>query len=289
MRKLRPCQLCGKNSRNAKYCSRRCAGLASHKKELNPEVKMCAECKLNESKPGKYSILCEDCFSKSVHQKGKLSNLVCLQCDVEFKSLNTRQIYCSNECYSRAKASRHYTKYGSPIKGEGICKNCGEYFLKKSNNNQTHCSAECATVSYILSKDLMTVGPIREKYKDKKYGQLNLHTSVRGRAREKILTLGLNFCMMCGYDKAVHACHIREIIDFSDSATIGQINSVQNLLALCPNHHNELDKLKIITVDMIKDTEYYLKAISILNTLSRAKQKLITADGATVSAGLLNK
>ena len=48
-------------------------------------------------------------------------------------------------------------------------------------------------------------------------------------------------CSICGYDKHVEIAHIKAVSDFDDSATIAEINSIDNLIALCPNHHWEYD------------------------------------------------
>lgn len=48
-------------------------------------------------------------------------------------------------------------------------------------------------------------------------------------------------CSVCGYDKHVEIAHIKAVSDFNDSSTIAEINSVDNLIALCPNHHWEYD------------------------------------------------
>lgn len=44
-------------------------------------------------------------------------------------------------------------------------------------------------------------------------------------------------CAICGYDKHVEIAHIKPVSDFADSCTIAEINSIDNLIALCPNHH----------------------------------------------------
>ena len=48
-------------------------------------------------------------------------------------------------------------------------------------------------------------------------------------------------CAICGYDKHVEIAHIKAVSDFEDSAIIAEINSIDNLIALCPNHHWEYD------------------------------------------------
>lgn len=48
-------------------------------------------------------------------------------------------------------------------------------------------------------------------------------------------------CAVCGYDKFVEIAHIKAVSEFDESALISDINSIDNLIALCPNHHWEYD------------------------------------------------
>lgn len=48
-------------------------------------------------------------------------------------------------------------------------------------------------------------------------------------------------CAICGYTNHVEVAHIKAVADFSDDATISDINSISNLVGLCPNHHWEYD------------------------------------------------
>lgn len=48
-------------------------------------------------------------------------------------------------------------------------------------------------------------------------------------------------CIVCGYDKHYEVCHKKPIQSFSNSTPIAQINDIDNLVALCPNHHWEFD------------------------------------------------
>ena len=64
---------------------------------------------------------------------------------------------------------------------------------------------------------------------------------VRGRARNTQYFKEAKCCEKCGYDKHVECCHIRPISDFPETAMISEINSEENLMALCPNCHWEYD------------------------------------------------
>lgn len=48
-------------------------------------------------------------------------------------------------------------------------------------------------------------------------------------------------CAICGYDKHVEIAHVRSVSGFDNDTTIAEINSINNLIALCPNHHWEYD------------------------------------------------
>ena len=47
--------------------------------------------------------------------------------------------------------------------------------------------------------------------------------------------------MICGYSKHYEVAHIKAVADFDDNDLISEINSENNLIALCPNHHWEYD------------------------------------------------
>ncbi|HLD91434.1 MAG TPA: HNH endonuclease signature motif containing protein [Patescibacteria group bacterium] len=48
-------------------------------------------------------------------------------------------------------------------------------------------------------------------------------------------------CQKCNYDKHIDLCHIKPIRSFSLDTTLGEINSPENNLVLCLNHHWEFD------------------------------------------------
>jgi hypothetical protein len=71
---------------------------------------------------------------------------------------------------------------------------------------------------------------------------LDFHARIRQLARRTYSGSGNpQQCVNCGYSKHVQICHIRAIQDFPDDTPISVINSPENLVALCPNCHWELD------------------------------------------------
>lgn len=53
--------------------------------------------------------------------------------------------------------------------------------------------------------------------------------------------VGKSKCFVCGYDKYTEVCHKKSVSSFPGSATLDEINSLDNLISLCPNCHWEFD------------------------------------------------
>lgn len=48
-------------------------------------------------------------------------------------------------------------------------------------------------------------------------------------------------CKICGYNKHVDICHIKNVSEFEKNCKLSEINNITNLVALCKNHHWEFD------------------------------------------------
>lgn len=74
------------------------------------------------------------------------------------------------------------------------------------------------------------------------YKSLHRWQPVRNMAKRVLLETGQEKkCFICAYSIHVEVCHIRSISDFSTESTMSEVNSPENLVYLCPNHHWELD------------------------------------------------
>ena len=68
------------------------------------------------------------------------------------------------------------------------------------------------------------------------------YQKVRAHAHRIADYVGLSKkCSVCGYDKHVELAHKKSIGSFSKDSKLSEINSLENLVYLCPNHHWELD------------------------------------------------
>jgi len=107
--------------------------------------------------------------------------------------------------------------------GRKFCKKCLEIVKNRKKEvalNKTIKEA-CYTKGHISNKYALIRDHCRREYENK-----------------------IKKCQKCGYDKHVEFCHIRPIKDFPDSTTIREVNSPENIIALCPNCHWEFDHPK---------------------------------------------
>jgi len=86
----------------------------------------------------------------------------------------------------------------------------------------------------------LTLGEVKEKGKD--YKSRHAYQKIRNHAKSVIARDGRpRKCVVCGYDVSVQICHKKPIAQFSNQATVMEINNPLNLILLCRNHHWELD------------------------------------------------
>jgi hypothetical protein len=142
----------------------------------------------------------------------------CLQCGKETNNPK----FCSRSC------SASYNNRVSPKRTRtNTCKACGTLIV----SDRTYCK-RCFTKDWskIRKKDLK----VKQRYQ--------VHSHIRNLARNAYMKAGLpRKCAICGYDLHIDICHIKPIKDFPDDAYIADINDTSNLIALCKNHHWELD------------------------------------------------
>lgn len=146
------------------------------------------------------------------------------------KTINS---FCDQSC-----AAIYNNKKYQKRKLESTCEICGE----PNTKSRKKCK-DCQTkfVNYALI-ERMTYETILEHQNLRKYQK---NSRIRAWARKLYLSSGKNKnCTKCGYDKHFEICHIEAISSFLSSAKISEINDIDNLIALCPNCHWELDNLK---------------------------------------------
>lgn len=80
-----------------------------------------------------------------------------------------------------------------------------------------------------------------ELFKKRKNWQ-SARSAIQRNARKKFFKENPNpKCIICGYSNHVEVAHIKPVSEFEENAPIEEINDINNLIGLCPNHHWEYD------------------------------------------------
>lgn len=80
-----------------------------------------------------------------------------------------------------------------------------------------------------------------ELFKERKNWQ-SARSAIRKNAQKNFFEKNPNpVCSICGYSHHIEVAHIKAVADFDDNTPVSEINSIENLIALCPNHHWEYD------------------------------------------------
>lgn len=160
MSKVKKCVICGKEfvarTYKQKTCSNECRKV--YKKEYSEIYR-----KQNKDKIKLY-------HAQLYKAKKKPIIKICTICKKEFILKASRQKYCCNKCYKKAKnisSSLWYKKNKSKKFIEKNCPLCGNKFMPK-HHNQKYCSKECATEQIL--KNYKTY---RKTYEQKHRGKIS--------------------------------------------------------------------------------------------------------------------
>ena len=158
-------------------------------------------------------VVCENSKCKIIFKKS----------EVDFK--RSKHHYCSKSCATKVN-NKKYPKRSL----EGVCCNCKTPIEKRYK----YCHI-CNPFKADYSK--ITFGEIKLKRKDR---QRYVH--IRNLSRRAYLKSNRRKeCLICGYDLHFDVCHIEPIYSFPDKTPVSEIISLNNLVALCKNHHWEFD------------------------------------------------
>jgi len=122
-----------------------------------------------------------------------------------------------------------------------ICKTCGKVVQVR----RRFCNDECRTNGHGGNPDTWKVASqtkrdLKEQFPNNWTRQ---RVSMTKHARGVILNSEKKrSCQVCGYDRYVETCHVKDVSEFGDDIEVRVINHIDNLVYLCPNHHKEFDK-----------------------------------------------
>ena len=143
-----------------------------------------------------------------------------------------------------------------------ICKCCGEIITVKEKQKVSEvkrkifCNKTCSVRhnnKFRQNKNDKVKKEYTEKYSylngvtKKKFFEIKgIYYKFRAEIRKHAQWIykknnGEQNCKICGYNKHIQVCHIKSVSSFDDDSLITEINSFENLVGLCPNHHWEYD------------------------------------------------
>lgn len=141
----------------------------------------------------------------------------------------------SRKFCNHSHAARYTNKGRTKSRPYPVCSNCGQ---PKGRKQGTSLCATCLLLSRIATANNVTKAELyvrRGSYQ-------SARSAIRKHAAQVFEQSGQPLvCQVCGYSTVVEICHKRAVADFPGSATLGEINAIENLIALCPNNHAEFD------------------------------------------------
>lgn len=119
---------------------------------------------------------------------------------------------------------------GKRYRKKQYCDTCRLEVL--AENGRAHMGNHLADLENMTRKQVRESTPTYQAHR----------TAIRKHAVRIYTTSGKPLiCAVCGFPHHAQVCHKRAVSDFPDDALIKEINDINNLVALCPNHHWMLD------------------------------------------------
>lgn len=179
--------------------------------------------------------------------KGKEERVCECGCNGKFVvTHSSKRKFLNVSCSNKINKLKH-GNYRENI--ERVCLNCNTINERATS---PFCSALCKC--FFDSKQIT-------KQSLMKRGGANTYDNIRQRAKTITRQIeNINKCFVCGYSNHIEVCHINDIKDFANDASVYEINKLSNLSILCPNHHYEFDKGMIEKVLSIE--EFLIKSLT---------------------------
>jgi predicted restriction endonuclease len=161
---------------------------------------------------------------------------------------------------SRERALKNY--YENPK----FCKECGKVIEVKEHEmcsevrKKTYCDRSCSATynnkvrernlkdkkNKVVKEKKPTFGYLEGVTKKEFFDLKGVYYKFRAVIRRHAHYIyhqnnGEKKCKVCGYENHVEVCHIKSVSSFGNNDLITDINSFNNLIGLCPNHHWEFD------------------------------------------------
>lgn len=176
-------------------------------------------------------------------------SLCCPICGVSFsrnQSAYNRNIknnqtpVCSRTCSNKLS-------YRTRLKPKGVCLDCGNPCKLETRKKICRCFS-CKKAQKKKSKTFDNFDWSNIKLEDLQNesgicgSSGSIHSKIRSHSRWVYTKAGKPMvCKRCNYNIHVEICHIKPVKSFNKIETLGTVNDIDNIIALCRNCHWELD------------------------------------------------
>ena len=164
----------------------------------------------------------------------------CLACKNIIHIKNDERCVCARKkkfCSHTCAAIYNNRNRKRKIYQHSLCQSCGVEVKNKSNYVRKFCSI-CLKKYTLHGKDICGMSKKDLFSKDYFIGRSTIQSHAR---RLYAKSEKPKHCIICGYSKHFQTSHIKSVSSFQDTALVSEINSLDNLVALCPLHHWEFD------------------------------------------------
>jgi hypothetical protein len=210
-----------KNPNKCLYCKKI---IKVKEKQKIPEVKKKKFC----------NQVCSGLYNNIPEKRKLIKGSICNKCKKYFKYI-IPSIYKKRICNNCKIMKRDYVFKN----GKSKCKKCGKEVKHTKLKNYTNtyfirklCNQCIEKIENKTKEDLFT---------NKRYYQMARSKITRHAKKVYKENNGPRKCFICNYSKYIEICHKKPVANFKKSSTLKEINNINNLVALCPNHHKELD------------------------------------------------
>lgn len=166
-----------------------------------------------------------------------------------------------SSCLDKGQKRTRNEKLIEYYKNPNYCKYCAKIILVpfkgkvKETRVKQFCNHSCFA-SLNNAKRIRKLKPIKDKKQNKnttntstkkelfnkRINWQSARSTISKEARRKYKQSNKpRQCFVCGYNKHYEICHIKPVSKFLECSLILEINSIDNLIALCPNCHWEYD------------------------------------------------
>jgi hypothetical protein len=167
--------------------------------------------------------------------------------------------YCSRSCSAKINNS---TTPKRTAKVDGPCEMCGKLILYKKQKRGGYSPRRFCEKCYPEARAKISSGlygsiPIEDTtlgdLKKRRSSYWSWRVEITSHARKVYMRSDKpKECILCGYTKHFDVCHKDDVSTCSDTTTVKELNRLENLIALCKNHHWEFDHNLLDKKDKLK-------------------------------------